>query len=275
MQPETPLKRFRLAKQAEIALLRQAESQGSLPEIFTGARPSFSAALGGKQGPIPAVIAEFKRASPSRGCINNTILPEAAGRSYQAGGAACMSVLTEELFFKGKLEDLRRVHQAGIQLPLLRKDFLFDPLQIVHTASTPASALLLIVSLTPHVRILRDLREQAESLGLEAIVEIFSPEELPLARDSGARIIQVNARNLTTFTVDRSASMALALRHRQSGGSSECWIAASGITQPEHLRQAADCGFNAVLVGTALMEGGHNDAALARLLREDNRNVSM
>ncbi len=269
MRPDR-LERFRRAKQTEIAALEQAAAQGGLPAPLTGARPDFRAALRRPATGAPAaVIAEYKRASPSRGTIATGITPEDAAAQYAAAGASCLSVLTEETYFRGRLEFLSRMTAPG--LPLLRKDFLFHSLQIVMTAATPASALLLIVRLTPDVRVLRDLREQAEAHGLHAVVEVFDAADLTLARDSGARIIQVNARNLETLAVDRGVCLRLAEQHRATqGGADECWIAASGMDSAEHLRDAADAGYDAVLVGTALMAGGQPGAALRRLLGNGN-----
>lgn len=255
------LERFRKAKMAEIRRLRQLEKADMLPRPCAGFRASFLEAL---QSPLPRphVIAEFKRASPSRGDILTSMEPEEAARQYAGAGASCLSVLTEEYFFKGFLDFLHRMEFSG--LPLLRKDFLFDPLQVTATAATPASALLLIVRLTPDVLRLRALREQAEKYGMDAVVEVFDEKDLALARDSGARLIQVNARNLDTLAVDRSLCLKMAERHRRADG--EVWIAASGISGPEHVREAGDAGFQAVLVGTKLMEGGTPGKALRRLL---------
>ena len=137
---------------------------------------------------------------------------------------------------------------------------------MAQTGATPASALLLIVRLTPEVRLLRALREQAEALGLEAVVEVFDAADLALARDAGATLIQVNARDLETLDVDRSACLRLAEAQRPKGRG-ETWIAASGMSEAAHLRQAADCGYDAALLGTALMQSGRPGEALRRLLR--------
>ena len=132
------------------------------------------------------------------------------------------------------------------------------------TAATAASALLLIVRLTPDAATLRALREQAESYGIQAVVEIFDAEDLRLARESGARIIQVNARDLETLAIDRNACLQLVRAFPPASG--ELWIAASGMSSPEHLRAAAEAGYHAALVGRALMENGTPGEALAALL---------
>lgn len=263
------LERFRKAKEAEVEALRALEAQGALPAVYEGQRPDFAMALTRRAPGSPlAVVAEYKRASPSRGVICESLDVEDVARQYAAAGASAVSVLTEETFFRGRLEYLARAADPalynGPRTPLLRKDFIFDPLQVRATAATPASALLLIVRLTPDAAILRALREQAEGHGIQAVVEIFDAEDLRLARESGARIIQVNARDLESLAVDRDACLQLIQACPPANG--ELWIAASGMSSAEHLRAAASAGYHAALVGSALMEGGNPGEALAALL---------
>lgn len=253
------LQRFIDAKQAELASLRQ-----KMPEPLDTVRPDFLAALTSPaqdDSPLP-VIAEFKRSSPSAGAINHQLSPSDAAAQYRSGGATCMSVLTEELYFDGQLADLQAAAAAG--LPLLRKDFIIDELQVQQSFATPASALLLIVALTPDAGKLRALRELAESQSMHAVVEVFSEDELKLARLSGARIIQVNARNLETFKTDRKEGLKLA-RLRQPG---ECWIAASAMSDYTHLLDARAAGYQAALIGTALMKADRPEQALRRILHK-------
>ena len=259
-----PLKKFCTAKYLEVEHLRELQAARALPEPFRGKRPGFSAALRLHSGPL-AVIAEYKRASPSCGVINSALTPETVAQQYYEAGAACLSVLTEEHFFQGELGFIDRMAALPAICPLLRKDFIFDPLQIEATAATRASALLLIVGLTPNVRLLRHLRSLTEHFGMEAVFEVFNLNELQLARKAGARLIQVNARNLATLQVCREQALQLAQRHRGSNNE-EIWIAASGISCKAHLQEAADAGFNAALVGTSLMSGGEPGKALGRLL---------
>ena len=263
------LERFRTAKQAEVAALQALQAQSALPPVYEGQRPDFAAALAHRAPESPlAVVAEYKRASPSRGVICESLEVEDVASQYAAAGASAVSVLTEEAFFRGRLEYLARAADpalyTGPRVPLLRKDFIFDPLQVRATAATPASALLLIVRLTPDAATLRALREQAESYGIQAVVEIFDAEDLRLARESGARIIQVNARDLETLAIDRDACLQLVRAFPPASG--ELWIAASGMSSPEHLRAAAEAGYHAALVGSALMENGTPGEALAALL---------
>lgn len=263
------LERFRKAKEAEVEALRALEAQGALPAVYEDRRPDFAMALTRRAPGSPlAVVAEYKRASPSRGVICESLDVEDVARQYAAAGASAVSVLTEETFFRGRLEYLASAADPalynGPRTPLLRKDFIFDPLQVRATAATPASALLLIVRLTPDAAILRALREQAEGYGIQAVVEIFDAEDLRLARESGARIIQVNARDLESLAVDRDACLQLIQACPPANG--ELWIAASGMSSAEHLRAAASAGYHAALVGSALMEGGNPGEALAALL---------
>ena len=267
------LERFLWAKADEVAHLRQQERKGDLPVPFGGKRGDFAAALQRRQAGVPlTVIAEFKQASPSRGPICHSLTVEEAARQYVAAGAGALSILTERRFFAGELDFLGRAAARCPGTPLLRKDFIFDPVRA--TAATPAAALLLIVALTPDAALLRRLREQAESLGMQAVVEVCGSKDLALARESGARIIQVNARDLDTLRVDRQACLELARRYPPEQG--EIWIAASGMDRREHLEDAARAGFSAALVGTALMQDGQPGAALHRLLhgREEGHHAA-
>ena len=234
------LDRFREAKAEEIALLTDMASRRELPRPWKGRRPDFLKAIAEPPAGQPvAVIAEFKQSSPSRGVIATGLKPEEVAEQY-----------------------LERMSRAG--LPLLRKDFIFHQLQVMETASTPASALLLIVRLTPDARTLRILREQAEAYGMHAVVEVFDESDLAIARESGARIIQVNARDLDTLETDRAACLDMGKLRREG----EVWIAASAMSAGAHLREAAEAGFQAVLMGTALMDGGKPGEKLAAILEE-------
>lgn len=256
MEESMNLQRFIDAKQDELAALK-----AFVPSPLPVRRPDFLAALSEPPCGVPLhVIAEFKRASPSMGVINDHLQAGDAARQYARAGARCMSVLTEQHYFKGSLPDLAAAASAG--LPLLRKDFIFDALQVRQTFATPASALLLIVALTPDPFKLRDLRQMAEEQGIHAVVEVFTERELETARASGARIIQVNARNLESFQTDRQACLRMAALRRPG----ECWVAASAMSNAEHLKAAAQAGYQAALVGTALMRRENPQQALHQLL---------
>ncbi|MDD4731467.1 MAG: indole-3-glycerol-phosphate synthase [Desulfovibrio sp.] len=253
------LRQFRTAKAREIGRLRALAEQNALPRPWYGHRPSFAARLRGR-GP-GALIAEYKRASPSMGDINLGLSPREAAAMFAENGAAAMSVLTEEAHFKGDMAFLGVC--AGHGLPLLRKDFLFDPLQVAATAATPASALLLIARMFPDADALARMLGRAQELELEAVVEIFDEQDLAWARMAGAVIIQVNARDLDTLAVDQGNVERL-VRGRLDR---EVWIAASGIAGPEQVRAAAGRGYDAVLVGTAVMAAS-DPSGMVRSLAE-------
>lgn len=250
------LEKFRAAKLAEIAHLTALEAAENLPLPYQGARPSFSDAL--LAGAPIAVIAEYKRASPSAGDINLGLTPKDVAAMYAASGAAAMSVLTEEIYFKGSLDYLEAMSGPG--LPLLRKDFLLHPLQVAATAATKASALLLIVRMLSDATLAEMLRHTYDA-GLEAVVEVFDETDLARAEAADAHIVQVNSRDLNTLTTDLAVAERLAKRKHPG----RIWIAASGIKTRADVLHMADLGFDAVLVGTSLMAGDNPGAALARL----------
>lgn len=256
------LEKFRAAKADEIARLQAQEAAGELPPFFAGTRPSLYDALSAKG---VAVIAEYKRASPSRGEINMGLGPVECARTYQQGGAAAMSVLTEETYFRGELDYLQAIHAATPELPLLRKDFLFHELQVRATASTPASALLLIARMHDHADGTAELARLvmlASAAGIEPVVEVFDEADLTRARAASPRIIQVNSRDLDTLTTDLGRAEALAA-HKRPG---EVWIAASGIHTSAHVTAMARASYDAVLVGTSIMAAPDPSAQLAALV---------
>jgi len=249
------LDKFRKAKEAEIERLIQLERIGGVPSPRAGTRPSFLEALAGKRG---AVIAEYKRASPSKGEINLNLTPEDVAAAYAASGAAAISVLTEEVYFKGSLDYLETM--SRFNTPLLRKDFILHPLQVLETASTAASALLLVVRMLDDAE-LRNLFELTGEHGLDAVVEAYDEADLDRAQAVGASIIQINNRDLDKLTTDLGISERL-VRKKRPG---ETWISASGIFKRVEVDRMADLGFEAVLVGTSLMAHGDPGAALAEL----------
>ena len=255
---------FKKAKTLEIRALERLAAAGSLPSACPNPRLDFAGRLrqaAADQG--LAVIAEYKRASPSQGNLALAFGPDQAALAFIQGGAAAMSVLTEKSRFRGRRNFITRAWDGGagpFNLPILRKDFIFDPLQVRATAALPAAALLLIAKLTPQAAGLRELRLLAESFGLQAVVEVLDEADLDLARASGATIIQVNARDFQDLSVDLDRALILARRRRPEAG--ELWIAASGLSRAEELTAAAEAGFTAALVGTALMQGGRPAEAL-------------
>ena len=206
------LKKFKVAKQAELVRLEKLEREGLFPPAISEKRPGFKLALQAK-GP-GAVIAEYKRASPSKGEINLVAKPEQIALEYAHAGAAAISVLTEDQYFKGDFDFLfkmrGKIFSGGLDhnLPLLRKDFLFHPLQIKQTAASPASAYLLIVRML-NLNLLKELIELGRKYGLEAVVEVFDQRDLELAQAAGAEIIQVNNRDLQHLDVNLDNSRQL------------------------------------------------------------------
>jgi indole-3-glycerol phosphate synthase len=207
------------------------------------------------------VIAEIKRASPSKGVLRGEVDPIELSRAYERGGAAAISVLTEEEFFRGSLADLRAV-RAAVPLPVLRKDFIVDEWQVFEAAEAGADALLLIVVALEQDVLARLLRLTEEELGMDALVEVHTAEELRRAHTCGARIIGVNNRNLRTFDVSLETSVELArLAARES-----ILVAESGLRTRDDLARLAACGFKGFLVGETLMRSDDPERALRELI---------
>lgn len=244
--------------------LEEQKKQTSLPEmeqkaagIHRGFR--FEAALSGED---IGFICEVKKASPSKGIIAEDFPYVRIAQDYQAAGAAAISVLTEQDFFKGSPVYLSDIREA-VDIPLLRKDFIIDPYQIREAAVLGADAVLLICAiLTPEQ--LKEFIGLAGQYGLSALVEAHDETELKMALRAGARIVGVNNRNLKDFKVDFENS----LRLRQQAPPSVLFVAESGIqdsTDVERLRQG---GVDAVLVGETLMRAADKKTALAALRRQ-------
>jgi anthranilate synthase/indole-3-glycerol phosphate synthase/phosphoribosylanthranilate isomerase len=213
-------------------------------------------------------MAEIKRASPSKGDIDIAALAPIQARAYALAGASVISVLTEPTWFKGSLLDMRLARDALSALPhrpaVLRKDFIFDPYQILEARAYGADSVLLIVAmLSPDE--LEDLYAFAQSLGMEPLVEVNSAEEMAAALDLGARVIGVNNRDLRTFAVDMSTTTRLA-DMVSAAGSDAVLCALSGITGADDVRRYADDGVGAVLVGEALMRATDVRAFVRELL---------
>ena len=217
----------------------------------------FAAAL---TGPGLRVIAEMKRASPSHGVFREDFRAREIAQSYEASGAAALSVLTEEDYFRGSLTDMIDARDAT-GLPVLRKDFIVDAYQIYESAASGADAILIIVAALDDYY-LRAYIETAETLEMAALVEVHTEEELDRAVKAGAKIIGVNNRNLKNLEVDLETS----LRLRSKIPSGVISVSESGIKTPEDLRRLGDAGFNAVLIGERFMSGVDPGLELALLL---------
>jgi indole-3-glycerol phosphate synthase len=196
-----------------------------------------------------AVIAEIKKASPSAGVIAKTFEPVEIAKNYERTGANAISVLTDSKFFQGSLEHLRNIRNA-VSLPLLRKDFIWDRVQIAESAANGADAILLIVAALTQDQLVR-LLKGAKELRLDVLVEVHSVDELQRALEAGAEIIGINNRDLATFDVDLAVTEKLC----RDVPDEIILVSESGIKTPQDVARLRACGVDAVLVGEALMRG--------------------
>jgi indole-3-glycerol phosphate synthase len=209
------------------------------------------------------IIAEVKRASPSLGMIRADAEPSEFARRYEAGGAAAISVLTEEDRFHGSLDDLRAV-RAAVRLPLLRKDFIFDEYQLYEAAEAGADALLLIVAALDDETLLRLRRMTEDELGMDALVEVHTKEEMQRAAACGANLIGVNNRDLRTFQVSLDTSVELI----NAAPPAALCISESGLRTPDDLRRLRSLGYRGFLIGETLMRASQPERTLRALLEE-------
>jgi indole-3-glycerol phosphate synthase len=208
----------------------------------------------------PAIIAEIKRASPSAGLLRADFDPLRIADEYERSGAAAISVVTEGTYFRGSLEILAAL-RWNTRIPLLRKDFIIDAYQIFEARHANADSILLIAALLGTAE-LRRLREETESLGMEALVEVHDEAELERALEAGAGLIGVNNRNLRTFEVSLDVSLKLApLLPKEVLA-----VAESGLHTAEDIRRLADCGYRGFLVGEQLLRSASPGEALKALL---------
>ena len=207
------------------------------------------------------VIAEIKRASPSKGLIRADVSPAAFATEYAAGGAAAISVLTEEDYFRGSLDDLRAV-RAAVTLPLLRKDFVLDEYQLYETADAGADAVLLIVAALDRDQLMRLRRISEEELGIDALIEAHTAEELRIAVDCGATLVGINNRDLRTFTVSLDVSVDLA----RMLTAETVAVTESGIRSADDIRRLRALGYRGFLIGEELMRAAQPAEALATLI---------
>jgi indole-3-glycerol phosphate synthase len=253
---------------AKIVARKLAESErlfapGVLEEFKTAIkhRPaplSLKSAL--DQGPFPAIITEVKRASPSKGELAMDRDPVALARTYQDNGAAAISVLTETAYFHGDPDFIRQMRPV-IQVPILRKDFILEPIQVYETAALGADALLLIVSILDLGK-LRALLLLSRSLGLEALVEVHTKDEMETALAAGARLIGINARNLRTFRMYPERALELA----PLAPKEVTLVAASGLKTRADLERLRQAGIRAFLIGETLVTAPDPGAKLREFI---------
>jgi indole-3-glycerol phosphate synthase len=248
------------AKRAEIERLKAAIPEEALRERLADAPPvrDFFTPLAAP-GPIK-LIAEVKKASPSAGLIRADFDPVTIARTFEAHGATCISVLTDEPYFQGRLEYLAQI-RAATNVPLLRKDFILDEYQLIEARLAGADAVLLIAECLDDCN-LRKLFNAAFELGMTPLVELYEPENLQRVFDAGATLIGVNNRNLHTFQVDLAHTIDL--RNRVPD---ECvLVAESGIKTRADVERLEAAGIDAILVGESLTREADIGAAVDRLL---------
>jgi indole-3-glycerol phosphate synthase len=215
---------------------------------------------------VISLIAEVKKASPSAGIICHDFDPVRIAKEYEAAGASCLSVLTDEKFFQGSLDYLRQI-RAAVKLPLLRKDFIIDERQILEAIEWGADAILLIVAILDDTR-LRKFHSLAREAGLSVLVEVHDEAELERALAIGAELIGVNNRDLKTFKVDLGTTERLAAKLFSSPATrhSSLLVAESGIHTRADVERLVKCGAKAILVGESLMKGGTIQAKVRELI---------
>lgn len=244
----TILDKILMEKEREVVQLLERAGQTGPSGMTAG--PSLTDRL--RRAERLQVIAEIKRASPSKGMIRQHVDPVRQALQYEQAGAACISVLTDEVFFKGSYDDLAAVAQA-VQIPVLCKDFIIHPVQIDRAKAAGASVVLLIAAALPDPE-LNALYAYAKSCGLDVLLEVHSEQELDRALAAGAQLIGVNNRDLRTFEVDLARTEQLAALFPHDG--QRVLISESGIAGPADAARAAAAGASAVLVGESLMKSG-------------------
>src|SRR4051812_489416 len=256
--------RARVAESKRTADLRELErlAERHVPRGFRRAleNPHFWQNRPEVGHPGMAVIAELKKASPSRGLIRRSFDAESLARELEAAGAAALSVLTDEEFFQGSLENLRKA-SAAVAIPCLRKDFIVDEFQLLEARANSADAVLLIVSALSGEELNR-LAATARAQGLDVLCEVHDREELRRAVESGCDLIGVNTRDLRTFKVDLQTALDLASEFPAG----VVRVAESGIHSADDVARVRAAGYHACLVGESLMRAERPGAALRELI---------
>ena len=236
-----------------LAAMRQdAESRVNTRDFVGALRAKVAA---GK----PAVIAEVKKASPSKGLLRADFIPADIAQSYAEGGAACLSVLTDRQFFQGSVDYLKQA-RASCGLPVLRKDFIIDAYQVYESRVMGADCILLIAACLDDVQ-MKHLEALAMSLGMAVLVEVHDAAELARALQLRTPLVGINNRNLKTFNVSLDTTLAL----RDKVPADRLLVTESGIATPQDVRRLRDAGINAFLVGEAFMRAEEPGEALAEL----------
>ncbi len=236
------------SKQIEVETAKREIPLSALKEKMRARKPrDFKSAITGKN---IRLIAEVKKASPSRGLLRADFNPVTLAEAYELGGAAAISVLTESQYFQGKLEYLAGIRKA-VSLPLLRKDFIFDPYQVFEAAAGGADAILLITAIL-EINELKELLSTSKDCGLDSLVEVHNESEIETALNCGAQIIGINNRNLKNLTVDTATVPAL----RVLIPPHVIVVAESGLKTAQDIRNLNELGVNAALIGETLVTAG-------------------
>ena len=256
----TILDKILTTKRQEIVSARQRIPLDTLRQRLSDAPPvrDFFAPLA--DSPPIRLIAEVKKASPSKGLIRADFDPVAIARTYEQHGASCLSVLTDESYFQGHLDFLTAVRRA-VSIPVLRKDFVVDSYQVVEARVAGADAVLLIAECLDDCQ-LRKLHNEIVDLGMTPLVEFYDPENLSRVLDAGATLIGVNNRDLRTFQTDLHHT----IRMRPAIPASAVLVGESGINTADDVKLLADAGVNAMLVGESLIRQADVGAAVDQLL---------
>ena len=256
----TILDKIVATKRREVAAARAALPEEELRARLADAPPvrDFLAPLA-KPGPIK-LIAEVKKASPSKGVIRTDFEPVQIAETYGRHGATCLSVLTDRQYFQGSLDDLRRV-RAAVELPVLRKDFILNSYQLLEARAAGADAVLLIAECLDEA-LLRRLHDEATELGMTPLVEFYEPENLPRVLAAGAALIGINNRDLRTFQADLGHTVRL----RRKISKRHVVVGESGIHSRPDVERLEAADVNAILVGERLMASSDIGAAVDELL---------
>lgn len=258
-------------KRADLAERKAARPLSVLQGLAENADPprGFHRALvEGAAGGRPALICEIKKASPSKGLIREDFDPASLARAYRAGGASCLSVLTDERYFQGRDEDLMAA-RAAADLPVLRKDFMLDPYQILESRALGTDCVLLILAALGDAQA-AELEDAARALRMDVLIEVHDAAELERALGLESPLIGINNRNLKTLAVDLATCEALAPRVPGE----RLVVAESGLAAPEDLARMQAVGAKAFLIGESLMRQADVTVATAALLEPSGRRAA-